>query len=80
MPDADIIPFPLERRRPIGCPQCGKYSDAQQVGRLTWAWCERHAVRWVVADRREPGPAAFDRRRLRRMVEFLAGFTEVSMK
>jgi hypothetical protein len=79
MPDADIIPFPLDRRRPIGCPQCGTCSDVQPVGRLTWAWCERHAVRWVVADRGEPGPAAFDRRRLRRMVEFLAGFTEVSI-
>lgn len=80
MPEANIIPFPLERRRPVGCPQCGTYSDVQQVGRLTWAWCDRHGVRWVVADRPAPGPEAFDRRRLRRVVEFLAGFTEVSMQ
>jgi len=34
----------------------------------------------VVADRPGAGPATFDRRRLRRMVEFLAGFTEVSLR
>lgn len=76
MPGADIIRFPLDRRRAIGCPQCGTYSDAKQVGRLTWAWCDRHAVRWVIADR--PTPPTVDRVQLRRMVEFLAGYTEVS--
>ncbi|MEJ2604533.1 MAG: hypothetical protein P8172_14825 [Gammaproteobacteria bacterium] len=51
----------------------------QPVGRLTWAWCDRHAVRWVVADRQMPPPSDIDRRQLRRVVEFLSAFTEVSM-
>lgn len=77
--NADIIPFPLDRRRPMACPQCGKHSDVKQVGRLTWAYCETHAVRWVVADRRAADASASDRRQLRRAVEFLSAFTEISV-
>lgn len=79
MRGADIIPFPLDRRRVIGCPQCGTYSGLTQVGRLTWASCERHGVRWVVADRRLPEPERLDRRHLCHAVEFLSAFTEVSV-
>ncbi len=76
----NVIRFPLDRRRPVACPQCGTYSDVEQVGRLIWAYCDTHAVRWVVADRETPPAASLDRRRLRRAVEFLAAFTEVSLR
>ena len=74
----NVIEFPLARRRSIGsCPHCGTYSHMQQVGRLLWAYCDIHEVRWVAADYRRIDPTALDRRKFRKIIEFLSSFTEI---
>lgn len=75
----NVVPFPLERRRELKCcPHCGTRSDVQRIGRLLWAYCDVHEVRWVVADFHDATPAAMDRRELRTGLEFLSAFAEVS--
>lgn len=79
MSASNIVPFPLERRRRLnGCPHCGRRTSVWRIGRLAWAYCEAHAVRWVAADFKDLPPAGFDRQQLRRGLEFLASFDEVS--
>ena len=76
---ADIVPFPLNRRRVMrGCPQCGGRSDVLPIGRLLWGYCEAHETRWVVADLHDVRPDRLDRRQLRRGLELLATYIEVS--
>lgn len=78
VPD-NIVPFPQCRRRDLRCcPHCGTHSDVWQIGRLLWGYCDLHEVRWVVADLHHVAPAAMDRQQLRRGLEFLASFVEVS--
>ena len=78
LPD-NVVRFPLERRREFsGCPHCGTQSDVWPIGRLLWGYCDRHELRWVVADRRQVLPETIDRDQLRRRLEFLARFVEVS--
>ncbi len=75
----NIIPFPLARRREFdGCPHCGKRDDVWQIGRLLWAYCESHELRWVVADFDGVSRATINRVELRRGLEFLSDFVEVS--
>jgi ribosomal protein L37AE/L43A len=75
----NVIPFPLHRRREVhGCPHCGKRDDVWQIGRLLWAYCDRHQVRWVVADYAGVSRATINRREMREGLEFLATFVEVS--
>ncbi len=76
---ADIIAFPLHRRREFtGCPQCGRRDDVWQIGKLLWAYCEAHGVRWVVANYEGVSRATINRRELRRGLEFLSTFVEVT--
>lgn len=78
-PESNIVPFPLERRRDLkSCPHCGTRSDVCRIGRLLWAYCDEHEVRWVVADLKEAPSRRLDRGELRRGLEFLASFAEVS--
>ncbi|MDH3988735.1 MAG: hypothetical protein OEV34_06390 [Gammaproteobacteria bacterium] len=75
----NIIPFPLHRRRELsGCPHCGRRDDVWQIGRLLWAYCETHEVRWVVADYAGVTRATINRRELRNGIEFLSTFAEIS--
>lgn len=75
----NIIRFPLHRRRELlGCPHCGRRSDVWQIGRLLWAYCERHELRWVVADYESVSRATINRDELRRGLEFLSAYVEVS--
>lgn len=75
----NVIPFPLHRRREMrGCPHCGKRDDVWQIGRLLWAYCESHEVRWVVADYSDVTKATINRRELKKGLEFLSNFAEVS--
>jgi hypothetical protein len=47
---SNVIRFPVEQRHTVrGCPHCGKRNDVWQIGRILWAFCETHEVRWVVA-------------------------------
>jgi len=76
--NSNIVPFPLDRRRRIrGCPQCGAHSDVWRIGRLLWGYCERHELRWVVADYKTAAHGVVDRQLLRRGLEFLANYVEV---
>jgi len=75
----NIIPFPLHRRRELnGCPHCGRRDDVWQIGRLLWAYCETHEVRWVIADYAGVTRATINRRELRKGIEFLSTFAEIS--
>ena len=75
----NIVPFPLNRRPVMrGCPQCGGRSDVWQIGRLLWGYCTDHKVRWVVADLQRVQGDNLDRRQMRRGLEFLSSFVEVS--
>jgi hypothetical protein len=60
------------------CPHCGTHSDVWQIGRLLWGYCDVHEVRWVVADCHDVEPEAIDRNKLRKGLEFLSSFAEVS--
>lgn len=76
---SNVVPFPLSRCRTIkSCPHCGSYSDAWKIGRLLWGYCAQHEVRWVVADHTTLAPQRIDRRHLRKGLEFLSNFVEVS--
>lgn len=75
----NILRFPLERRRGIqGCPHCGKRTSVWPIGRLAWAYCDVHAVRWVAADLESAAKGKLDRQQLRKGLEFLSAFVEVS--
>ncbi|MBT8132846.1 MAG: hypothetical protein KJO35_11295 [Gammaproteobacteria bacterium] len=76
---SNIIPFPLHRRRELrGCPHCGRRNDVWQIGRLLWAYCDKHELRWVVADYECVTRATINRDELRRGLEFLSGYAEIS--
>lgn len=78
-PASNVIAFPLHRRRQLqGCPHCGRRDDVWQIGRLLWAYCEDHEVRWVVADFNGVRNATINRRDLRKGLEFLSTFDEIS--
>jgi hypothetical protein len=75
----NIIQFPVKKRREVrGCPHCGLRNDVWQIGRLLWGYCDRHEVRWVVADYESITRATINRRELRKGLEFLSAFAEVS--
>ncbi len=75
----NIIQFPTKRQREVhGCPHCGTRNDVWQIGRLLWGYCERHEVRWVVANYESITRATINRRELRKGLEFLSAFAEVS--
>lgn len=75
----NVIPFPLRQRAELHeCPHCGRRSDVWQIGRILWGYCDRHEVRWVVADYQAVSRATINRRELRRGLEFLSTFIEVS--
>ena len=75
----NIIEFPMHRRREMpGCPHCGRRDDVWQIGRLLWAYCETHEVRWVVAAHVGATRATINRRELKAGLEFLSTFAEVS--
>lgn len=77
--DDKVVTFPIERRMAVrGCPQCGIQQNVWRIGRLLWGYCDRHELRWVVADRHDREPEPIDRGELRRRLEFLARFVEVS--
>lgn len=76
---SNIVPFPLNRRRAIKtCPHCGSHSNVWKIGRLLWGYCDAHEVRWVVADYKSVTPDTMDRQDLRKGLEFLSNFAEVS--
>lgn len=75
----NIIEFPIERRREMsGCPHCGASNEFWQIGRLLWGYCEEHELRWVVANHSGVTRATINRRELRRGLEFLSSFVEVT--
>jgi len=75
----NIIQFPVHRRREIrGCPHCGSNSDVWQIGRLLWGYCETHELRWIVASHQSIARATINRRELRKGLEFLSSFAEIS--
>jgi hypothetical protein len=75
----NVIPFPLDRRPSIrGCPHCGAQSDVWPIGRILWGYCRTHELRWVVADYKNVIPETTNRRLLRKGLEFLSSFAEVS--
>jgi len=75
----NVVPFPHSRRRDLRCcPHCGTHSNVWQIGRLLWGYCDVHEVRWVVADLQQLPPQAMDRQQLRRGLEFLSSFVEIS--
>jgi hypothetical protein len=76
---SNIVQFPLNRGAGIeGCPHCGKRTSVWRIGRLAWAYCDVHAVRWVAADLKYVAEGHLDRQQLRKGLEFLARFVEVS--
>jgi hypothetical protein len=75
----NIVQFPLERRPNISvCPHCGTRSNVWQIGRLLWGYCEDHVLRWVVTDYHRAARATINRRELRRGLEFLSLYSEIS--
>lgn len=75
----NVIPFPLDRRLNVRvCPHCGTQSDVWPIGRILWGYCDVHEVRWVVADYKNVVPETIDRHELRKGLEFLSSFAEVS--
>lgn len=75
----NVLPFPLSRRRELqSCPHCGTRKDVFRIGRLLWAYCDEHEVRWVVADLHDASPLSMNRQHLRKGLEFLSTFVEVS--
>jgi ribosomal protein L37AE/L43A len=74
----NVIPFPLHRREMQGCPHCGRRSGVWRIGRLLWACCDTHEVRWVAADLTHVPPGGLDRRELTKGLELLAAYDEVS--
>ncbi len=75
----NVIEFPIERRREIsGCPHCGESNEFWQIGRLLWGYCEQHELRWVVANHSGITRATINRRELRRGLEFLSSFVEIT--
>lgn len=75
----NVVQFPLSRRRDLrSCPHCGTRSDVYRIGRLLWAYCDLHEVRWVVADFHQSSPESMDRQQLRNGLEFLSAFVEVT--
>lgn len=75
----NVIPFPLSRRhRFTGCPHCGTRTSEWRIGRLVWAYCDTHAVRWVAADLKGSPGGELDRHQLRKGLEFLSSFEEIS--
>ena len=75
----NVIAFPLHRRHDFsGCPHCGRRDDVWQIGKILWAYCEAHEVRWVVADYEVVTRATINRRELRQGLEFLSTFAEIS--
>lgn len=60
------------------CPHCGSHSDVWQIGKLLWGYCDAHEVRWVAADYKSVTRATINRRELRKGLEFLATYVEVS--
>jgi hypothetical protein len=75
----NIIPFPLNRCDRIHvCPHCGMRSNVWQIGRLLWGYCDAHEVRWVVADYHKAARATINRNELRKGLEFLSSFSEIS--
>lgn len=74
----NVVPFPLHQRDMQGCPHCGRRTSVWRIGRLVWAYCEPHEVRWVAADLKRIPPGTLDRAQVRRGLEFLASFDEVS--
>ena len=76
---SNIVQFPLSRRRAIkSCPHCGTHSDVWKIGRLLWGYCDQHELRWVVADYKTVTPETMDRQHLRKGLEFLSNFVEIS--
>ena len=77
--NSNIVQFPLNAGQGItGCPHCGKRTSVWRIGRLAWAYCDLHAVRWVAADLKNAAHGSLDRQQLRKGLEFLSTFVEVS--
>ena len=75
----NVIEFPLRKRHEHrGCPQCGRRGGVWQIGRLLWGYCDAHQLRWVVADLRSVKVESLDRDRIRRGLEYLSSYIEVS--
>ena len=75
----NVVEFPLNRRRGLrGCPQCGRRGGVWQIGRLLWGYCVAHEVRWVVADLHSIRVELLDRNRIRRGLELLSSYVEVT--
>jgi len=75
----NVIPFPLDRRMTVrACPHCGAQTDVWPIGRILWGYCSTHELRWVVADYKNVVPESVDRHQLRKGLEFLSAFVEVS--
>lgn len=75
----NVIQFPLNRRATVrACPHCGAQTDVWPIGRILWGFCSTHEVRWVVADYKIVNPETIDRHQLRKGLEFLSSFAEIS--
>jgi hypothetical protein len=69
---AQIIHFPVRQRRPLttsyfgGCPECGSPGNFANIGRVHWAACSFHSVKWRVGENlfsgwRDECPEIWDR-------------------
>ncbi len=69
---AQIIPFPSRQCRPAttnyfgGCPECGSPGNFANIGRVHWAACSCHMVKWRIGENlfsnwRDENPADWER-------------------
>lgn len=75
---SNVVAFPIQRRSlSRTCPECGTLSGTLRFGRILWGYCEDHETRWVATDFGKIAEP-FDRAQLRRSLNFLTDFVEVS--
>ncbi|MEM8983889.1 MAG: hypothetical protein AAGC71_12740 [Pseudomonadota bacterium] len=48
--ESNVLRFPSARARLATCPHCGTITDTHRIGRLLWAYCDAHEMRWVARD------------------------------
>lgn len=78
-PHDNVVAFPVAQREHLStCPHCGTLTNVRRFGRLLWAYCDNHRLRWVARDFQQASPGLQSRGQLRRNLEFLSSFVEVS--
>ncbi|NNF66593.1 MAG: hypothetical protein HKM98_03695 [Gammaproteobacteria bacterium] len=76
---SNVIPFPTRSRPCVrACPSCGTHTALWRIGRLLWGHCREHEVRWVAADLQHRLPGTVDLPQMRKRLEHLSEFEEIS--